>query len=124
MSSNTKVSQPTLQQVNVRLDAGLKARAEEVLGLMGSSATELIRTAYEKVARGAADYTEAMSVLKTSGSQTAKIPSALEEGWAIADSFFDAHGIDKKQLPDSVVSWDELYEQALSEHFREKGLLP
>ena len=47
------VAQQQMIQLNVRVDAEVKRQAEEVLELMGSSVTELVRMALEKVSHGA-----------------------------------------------------------------------
>lgn len=112
-----------LQQVNVRLDPELKRRAEEVLALMGSSATELIRSSYEKVARGAGDYAEAMEVLKGSGQQPSQLEDKLGEGWSICDEFYRSQGLDPAADELDDRPWDEVYAEAMTSHFREKGVM-
>ena len=113
----------TLQQVNVRLDAGLKRRAEEVLALMGSSATDLIRSAYQKVARGAGDYVAAMEVLKGPAQPSAKDDVPFSRGWHIADGFYESVGYDPGSVAADDLPWDEVYERTLAAHFAEKGVL-
>ncbi|MBQ3267592.1 MAG: hypothetical protein IJH08_06725 [Atopobiaceae bacterium] len=113
----------TLQQINVRLDADLKRRAEGVLSLMGSSATDLIRSAYEKVARGAGDYTEAMEVLKGPKPTGAQLLDTLRGGWSLSEGLYRSVGIDPPCLTVENRSWDEVYEDAMAAHFEEKGLL-
>ena len=116
------------QQLNVRIDASLKRQAEDVLALMGSSATELVRAVYEKVARGAEDYTETMNVLKSAGTgagnvETQQGENPVEAGWAIAREFYGAAGCDPESLGPDERTWGEIYEEALAAHFEEKGIL-
>ena len=116
-------SGPTLQQVNVRLDAELKRSAEEVLTLMDSSATELIRSAYQKVARGAKDYAEAMEVLKGDKGVDEQGESPLEQGWRVAEDFYRTISADPTFRELDERSWGEVYEEAATAHFEEKGVL-
>ena len=110
-----------LQQVNVRIDAELKRNAEDVLALMGSSATELIRCAYQKVARGAGDWAEAMEVLKGPAGTVPK--DSFEEGWRAADEFYHSLGYDPSVHVLDSRPWDQVHEEAMAAHFAEKGVL-
>ncbi len=113
----------TLQQLNVRLDANVKRMAEDVLSFVGSSATEIIRALYEKIACGAADYTEVMAVLSPKEDSNAADGSLVCEGWSIAEEFYRSIGCDSSSLPIEARPWKDTYEEAMSEHFREKGVL-
>ena len=109
-----------LQQVNVRIDADLKRDAEEVLALMESSATELIRCAYRKVARGAGDWAEAMEALKAPAE--AMTEDAFEQGWRAADEFYRSLGYDPSAHALDSRPWDQVREEAMAAHFAEKGV--
>ncbi len=112
-----------LQQMNVRLDAELKRSAEDVLAFMGLSATEVIRALYAKIARGAADCSEAMAVLGADGPQGSPDGSVPQQGWLIAEEFYRSIGCDLATPHMDERPWNVVYEDAMSEHFREKGLL-
>ena len=111
----------TLQQVNVRIDAELKQSAEKVLALMESSATELIRCAYQKVARGAEDWAQAMEVLKEPAAAAPE--DGFEEGWRAAEEFYRSIGYDPSAQPLDSRPWNEVREEGLAAHFAEKGTL-
>lgn len=117
------MSTTSLQQVNVRLDADLKRNAEDVLSFVGLSATEAIRALYTKIARGAADCSEAMAVLGVGDSQEARDDSVPQQGWLIAEEFYRSLGCDLATMHKEDRPWDEVYEDAMTEHFREKGVL-
>ena len=120
-------TQRQMVQLNVRVDADVKRQAEEVLELMGSSVTELVRMALEKVARGARDYVEARDALNDKhGGETPvgnAIDQRLAEGWAIISDLYRSFGIDSSTLPVDERSWKEVYEEAMIAHYEEKGLL-
>lgn len=113
----------TLQQLNVRLDGELKRSAEDVLAFVGVSATEAVRALYAKIGRGAADCMEAMSILAPSEASPVRDDASLRQGWSIADEFYRSLGCDPAQTPKENRPWDEVYEDAMSTHFAEKGLL-
>lgn len=128
------IAQQQMIQLNVRVDAEVKRQAEEVLELMGSSVTELVRMALEKVSHGARDYVEARDVL--SGTHRSKQAAASDEpidfsmvdarlakGWKAADDLYRSLGLDPSSLPKDERSWDAIYEEAMDAHFEEKGLL-
>lgn len=112
-----------LQQLNVRLDANVKQSAESVISLAGSSATEVIRELYTKIAGGAADYAEVMAVLCPGEGEDANDDSVVREGWSIADEFYSSIGYDVSAVPVEERPWDEVYANAMAEHFREKGVM-
>lgn len=114
---------PTVQQLNVRLDAKVKQSAEEVLNFVGSSATEVVRALYAKIAGGAADYAEAMAVLCPNNKTDATDASLVSEGWKIADEFYRSIGCDSTAMPIEDRAWDDVYADAMNEHFCEKGIL-
>ena len=129
------IAQPQMVQLNVRVDAEVKRRAEEVLELMGSSVTELVRMALEKVARGARDYVEARDALSdrprshlidvSEGGplDLDTVDPRLARGWKAVDDLYRGFGIDPSSLPKDDRPWDVIYEEAMDAHFEEKGLL-
>lgn len=129
------IAQQQMIQLNVRVDAEVKRQAEEVLELMGSSVTELVRMALEKVSHGARDYVEARDVLSGAhhSKQVAAAPdepidfsmvdARLAKGWKAADDLYRSFGLDPSSLPKDERSWDAIYEEAMDAHFEEKGLL-
>lgn len=112
-----------VQQLNVRLNANVKRRAEDVIALADSSATEVIRALYTKIAGGAADYAEVMAVLCPSEGEEAVNDSVVRGGWSIADEFYSSIGHDASIVPAEERPWDEVYANAMTEHFREKGIM-
>ncbi len=113
---------PAVQQLNVRLDANVKRNADEVLSFVGSSATEVIRALFSKIAGGAADYVEIMAVLCPKDKKDVAGESIVSEGWSIADDFYRSIGYDPSVTPAEERSWNEVYTDAMDEHFREKGI--
>lgn len=113
----------TLQQVNVRLDGELKRGAEGVMAFVGVSATEAIRALYTKIGRGAADCVEAMRVLAPDDEPGLRDDAALRQGWSIADGFYRSLGCEASEMHSECRPWSEVYADAMSEHFSEKGLL-
>lgn len=113
---------PAVQQLNVRLDANVKRNADEVLSFVGSSATEVIRALFSKIAGGAADYAEVMALLCPKDQKDIASESVISEGWSIADEFYRSIGYDPSATPTEERSWDEVYSDAMDEHFREKGI--
>lgn len=112
-----------VQQLNVRLNADLKRSAEDVLSFVGSSATEVIRALYAKIACGAADYAKVMEALRVENVGSTRDDSVLMEGWSITEAFYRSVGIDASSLSREDRPWDEVYAEAMDEHFHEKGLL-
>ena len=112
-----------LQQLNVRLNANVKQSVEEVISLAGSSATEVVRALYAKIAGGAADYAEVMAVLCPGEGEDAIDDSVVRDGWSIADEFYSSIGHDVATAPVEERPWDEVYADAMAEHFREKGVM-
>ena len=113
----------TVQQLNVRLNAHDNRDAEEVLAFVGSSATEVVRALFAKIARGAADYTEVMEVLCPKDTEEVADSTIVSQGWSIADEFYSTICCDAKNMHKEDRSWDEAYADAMAEHFCEKGLL-
>ena len=110
-------------QVNTRVDAGEKRRADDVLALMGSSMSELIRSVISKVARGAQDYDQLEIVLRDQQPTQSEQLAKAQEGWNLVDGFYRSLGIDPDALPVDTRSWEEIYEEAMDEHFMEKGMM-
>lgn len=112
-----------VQQLNVRLDARDKRDGEKVLSFVGSSATEVIRALFAKIARGAADYAEVMQVLRPHETEEAVDTSIVSQGWSVANEFYATLGCDVATMHMEDRNWDEVYADAMAEHFCEKGLL-
>ena len=110
-------------QVNTRVDAGEKRSADDVLALMGSSISELIRSVIHKVSRGAKDYDQLRQVLREEEPARNENLAKAQEGWDFVDAFYRSMGIDPDSLPVDTRSWDEIYEEAMDEHFRERGMM-
>ena len=118
-----------MTQMNVRVNTDVKQRAEEVLSLMGSSLTELIRETLEKVAKGASDYDEVSKLL--SGTQedesedgVARDPIAcapLASSWQAVDTFYRGLGIDPNAPRGEDRSAEQAYEEAMVAQYAEKG---
>lgn len=108
-------------QVNTRVDSSVKAQAEAVLELMGSSTAELVRSVFGKVARGSRDYEELAGIL--SDKSEAAPDSLLADGWAASEAYYRTIGVDQSTAKTPERSWDELYAEAMDAHFSEKGLI-
>ena len=108
-------------QVNTRVDTAIKAQAEEVLELMGSSTAELVRAVFAKIAGGARGYEELAAVLAPH--DAARDDALLEEGWAIADAFYAKIGFDAATAPADTRSWSEILDEAKADHFSDKGVI-
>ena len=102
-----------LAQVNVRVDPQVKRGAEETLRVAGGSISGLVRDVLTKVAGGAGELEKLTAVL-TDAPMTAG-QSPFEASWAAADSLCSS------AVPDDR-AWDEIYSEAMSAHFDEKGL--
>lgn len=119
-----------MTQLNLRVNREEKRQAEDVLHLMGTTTTELVRKLIAKVARGAKDYAEVVSVLEeapaepvVTGESPQYVDPVLAEGWAIGDDFFRSLGIDVASIPIDTRTWEERYEDAMTAKGREKGWL-
>ena len=49
--------------------------------------------------------------------------SLVSEGWKIADEFYRSIGCDSTAMPIEDRTWDDVYADAMNEHFCEKGIL-
>lgn len=128
MDSATSVGQMT--QLNLRVNVQDKRQAEEVLRLMGTTTTELVRKVLAKVARGAKGYAELRAALdnaaedKAERSEADPVNPVAAEGWAIVDDFCRSLGYESADaVPKDTRSWEEMYEEAMTAHYEEKGWL-
>lgn len=127
MSATAMSEQMT--QLNMRVNAQDKRKAEDVLRLMGTTATQITRKILAKIARGAKDYAEIAAVLEDTPAteEQEKKPSinpALFEGWAIGDRYMQMLGYESMaDVPRDDRPWDEIYEEAMMEKALEKGWL-
>ena len=94
---------------------------EEVISLAGSSATEVVRALYAKIAGGAADYAEAMAVLCPDEGEGAVDDSIVRDGWSIADEFYSSIGHDVATAPVEERPWDEVYADAMARALSREG---
>ena len=125
---DSQTERSRLVQTNVRIEADVKLRAEEVLRLMGSSPTELVRAVYAKVAQGAQAYEETMAFLEgrelASGGEAEEqetLNPLLLEAWSIGRDYFLSVGINPDSLAIDNRSWEEMYHEGMEAHYREKG---
>ena len=128
MDSTTSASQMT--QLNLRVNKRDKRQAEEVLHLMGTTTTEFVRKLLAKVARGAKEYEEVKAVLDASAEDKVKQEEAgtvnpiAAKGWTIVDDFCKSLGYaSADDVPRDTRSWEEIYEEAMTAHYEEKGWL-
>lgn len=119
-----------MTQLNMRVNAQDKRQAEEVLRFMGSTTTELVRKLLAKIASGAKAYMEICEVLETPASAASAEQEGLgfnpviSEATEICNAFAQMLGYESAaDLPKDNRSYDELYEEAMLEHYREKGWL-
>ena len=114
-----------MTQLNMRVDAQDKRQAEEVLRLMGTTTTELVRKLLAKVARGAKDYAEVADAIDTPPEhEPAQVNPVVLQCWAIVDDFCRSLGYERAEdMPKDTRSWAKRYEEAMSAHYEEKGWL-
>ena len=116
-----------MTQINVRVDAQLKKQAEDALRLAGTTTTEFVRAMLAKVACGVRSYEELMAVVEPPKEIEGQLPAVnpvVAEGWAIVDEFCHSIGYESAaDVPKDTRSWDEVYEEAMIEHYQEKGWL-
>ena len=116
-------------QLNLRVDKRDKQKSEEVLHLMGSTVTELVRKVLAMVACGASEYSKIESVLdegvvaQASDAYTTEIDPLLAEGWAIGQAYLESMGIEASSLHDETGDWDQYSEEAMLEKGLERGWL-
>ena len=112
-------------QVNVRVDAEIKRKAEAVLDLAGSSATQLVRMAYAKAAEGVDGYQEFVATCMGEPKREVVdgVDAVLSAGWEIAEQFYRSIGYDVEGGVRDTRSPEEVYEEAMAAHFEEKGLI-
>lgn len=112
-------------QLNVRVDAEVKKQAEEVMRLMGTTSSQLVRALYEKVASGARDYDEAAAVLTGEArEEQCDANPPLATGWAAADDFYRSLGYARAgDVPADNRTWQQVYDEAMLSHYQEKGLI-
>lgn len=121
------MSTAQMVQLNLRVDAQDKAQAAEVLCLMGLTVSDFVRMALAKVARGAKDCEEALALFDAPAESAAvseekPLSPALAERDVLVSHFCSLLGYDKPaEVPIDDRPWEELYEEARLEHFREKG---
>lgn len=108
-------------QVNVRVRSDVKRAAEAELEQVGSSVSALVRVVLEKVARSPKDCLEVTNLLEEDDPEVAERLALVHDGWKVADDFYRSLGVDPETMPKDTRSWDEVYEEAMTEHFREKG---
>lgn len=124
----SKASSFQMVQLNLRVNAQDKRNAEEVLRLMGTTTTDFIRKILAKVASGAKEYEKVAAAidgpagLLPTVEQAEEVCPLVAEAFAIGDRFAQSLGYNSaEELPLDTRSWDERYEEAMHEHYREKG---
>lgn len=110
-------------QINVRLDRALKAAGDEALMEEGISPSEAVRALWSKLAKRGKTL-EAIKQLLFSPEQTVLDTagqSPLEAGWHIADEFYATFETSSGQNMRDM-AWQDLYAEAMDEHYTSKGL--
>lgn len=111
----------TMTQLNMRVDQEDKLQADEVLQLLGSSVTKLVRKVLAKVARGAKDAEELMAALDDA--PIAQDGTALRSrAWfEESDRWLSSMAAQLGVSPSSLVPLaDDEYQEALYEDYLEK----
>lgn len=109
-------------QLNLRVDPQVRQDAEAALGLAHTSVGDLVRAALAKAARSPEDCAELLRSVRTEADGP-DVAEALRESWSAADDFCRSVGLGVASDPHAEQSWDELYDEAMAEHFAEKGLV-
>ena len=112
-------------QMNVRIDADLKAAGDAVFSSIGMSTTQAVRALWELAARHSDDPGHVMDVLRsgddlTRASEIERKREALRRGIGIADGLMAQLGIERLPLDDAP--YEAVREEALYEKMRERGL--
>lgn len=116
-------------QLNMRVDKLDKQRSEEVLHLMGTSITDLVRKVLAAVACGAKEYSaieaalEGGSARQTDDSITVEASPVLVEGWAIGQAYLASRGIKAGEMCEVENDWSAYYEDAMLAKGLERGWL-
>lgn len=110
-------------QINVRLDRALKTAGDEALAEAGISPSEAVRALWDKLAKRG-ESLEALKRLLFSPEQTDLADdeqNPLTDGWQIADKFYATCGSSLGGTTRDV-AWQDLYAEAMDEHYADKGL--
>lgn len=116
-------------QMNVRLDAGLKAKGDSVLERAGLTPTKAVRALWERLASCADRPERAIELLMpqeraSDGSEAAERARRLRiarEGAQIVTRSLAERGVDVTSVTDDT-PYEELRERVLMERLRERGL--
>ena len=113
-----------MAQINVRIDKDLKLAGDAVLVGEGISPSEVVRALWNKLAQHGEALDEVKRVL-FGGDDPADVTRHAElvwAGWKISDEFYQSVGLERSDSSLREQSWDELYAQAMDEHFAQRGL--
>lgn len=110
-------------QVNVRVSAEVRKRAEEQLRLLDSSVGTLVRQVLDKATHSPEDCAELTKLVSApKGKEASSRQSSLLRGWKIADGYCKSLDIEPGSAEDDVRTWDEVYQEAMDAHF--SGCMP
>ena len=120
------VSVGGVAQVNVRVDRCLKESAEEMLRLSGRSLPELIKSVISKTAQSAEQCEEILAAVDSKPPIDCTSSSPFAASWASVDRLYRDLGIshfDESDDETCARDADTIYNEAMEEHYREKGLI-
>ncbi len=115
-----------MSQINVRMDSSLKQSVDETLARLGRSPSEIVRLVWSRLAAGGPEAAETLRYLESNESDAGEHDRAakLQEGWMITESFFQRVGYQpNSESPASEPPWEDLYREAMEEHYRDRGLI-
>jgi RHH-type rel operon transcriptional repressor/antitoxin RelB len=113
-------------QMNVRIDADLKERGDQVFESLGYTPSQVVRRVWEVAAENGQNPTVVDErLMGTSGSPNGlardmRVASA-EYGCTIVSTFLEQRGISPGNIP--AVDYRQLREEAVYERLAERGLL-
>lgn len=110
-----------MTQLNMRVDQEDKLRSDEVLQLLGSSVTKLVRKVLAKVSRGAKDAEELMAVLDDAPIAREEMVLRSRAWFEESDRWPASMATQLGVSPGSLVPLsDDTYREALYEDYLEK----
>lgn len=113
-----------MAQINVRIDKDLKQAGDAVLAGEGMSPSEVVRALWNKLAQHGEALDEVKRVL-FGGDDSADMVRHAElvwAGWKISDEFYQLVGLERSDSSLHEQPWDELYAEAMDEHYAQRGL--
>jgi RHH-type rel operon transcriptional repressor/antitoxin RelB len=114
----------TMTQMNIRIDASLKASGDEALSSVGLTPTRAVRALWECASQRGEQLEDIRRLLlgDAEADRGEAVSDALEDGWRIVPAGLASLGIPQEALR-AIPCYESLLEEARMERARQKGWL-